>query len=115
MCYCARYVAEENEQNFEETLDRKLGRRARVNDAVLLSVRNYLVSVLEPAWGEIGWSLQEIRETARTADVRRAFGVLVGREHPYYVLHALWRESESPATAAGLEAMRRQSDMLGHR
>lgn len=86
----------------------RAGRKPGIDDEYLQGTRDSLVWLLEFTWGEVGWNVQTIKTSA---DVRRA--VQSWEQHrDKYVVEALLRPSDHPATAKTLNAMRRRRARL---
>src|SRR5260370_27540889 len=75
------------------------GRPELIGDPNLLSRRDALISLLEGAWGELGWDLRHVKTAG---DVRGTFRGLERYPSLPYILQALLRPSDRPTTPRDL-------------
>jgi hypothetical protein len=97
-------VADKMGESSEITARSRAGRKQGIDDGYLQGTRDHLVWLLEGTWGEVGWTVQKIKTPA---DVRRAL-VSWEQHHHRYVVEALLRPSDHPATSKTLNAIRRR-------
>jgi hypothetical protein len=89
---------------FSDRRKSRAGRPEVINDEALQTARDYLVSLLEKTWGQIGWNLQTIKTQADVTTALRGWEKY--RDH--YVVDALLRQSDGDATAKPLRTLRSQ-------
>jgi hypothetical protein len=91
-------------ESSETTARSRAGRKPGIDDEYLGGTRDSLVWLLENTWGEVGWNVRTIKTPA---DVSRALQSWEQHRDKYVVV-ALLRPSDHPATAKTLNAMRRR-------
>lgn len=101
-------MAGQTGESSEPTARRRAGRKQGIDDEYLEGTRNSLVWLLESTWGEVGWNVQTIKTSA---DVQRALQSWE-QHRDKYVVEALLRPSDHPATPKTLNAMRRRRTRL---